>query len=131
MNGEPVHAAEAERRYTSARGLLELWAGILIAPLAWSLHLSAGYFLSNVICESRWNLAFLIVSAIFLAMALTGVSYARSNYRNTGREWPRGDADGILIRSRFLAVSGMLLSGLCVLLIVAQTIPMLALEPCR
>lgn len=123
--------ADADRRYTSRRGLIELWTGVLLAPLAWSLHLSISYYAAAVFCGSGGRVFLFASSAVFLGVACAGCWYARTNYRNTGREWPTGDHDGVLIRSRFLAVSGLLLAGLSALLIVAQTIPMFFLEPCR
>jgi hypothetical protein len=125
-----MQQTDAEQRYTSPRGLAELWAGVVLAPLAWSAHLSISYFLAGVVCGSPWNLALLAVSVLLAGVALIGAWFAWRNYTATGREWPRGDRDGVLIRSRFLAVGGLLLTALSVLLIVVQTIPMLVLNPC-
>ena len=123
--------ADADRRYTTRRCLIELGAGILLAPAAWALHLNVSYFVAAEFCGGGWNLLLLAETLVFLGVASAGFWFAWSNYRNTGREWPRGDLDGVLIRSRFLAVGGLLLSALSLLLIVAQTIPILILEPCR
>jgi hypothetical protein len=120
-----------EQRYASPRGLAELWAGVLLGPLSWSMHLWVSYFLAGVLCDSRGNLTLLAASAVFLGIAVAGAWIAWRNYNLAGRRWPRGDADGILIRSRFLAVAGLLLALLSVLLILAQTIPMLMLRPCN
>ena len=125
-----MDTAHVEQRFTSTRGLFELWAGFLLGPIAWAKHLAVSYFLAGVACDSRWNLWLLFTSVTFLAMTAVGAWLAWRSYNVTGREWPRGDADGVLIRSRFLAVGGLILSALSALLIVAQTIPMLVLPPC-
>jgi hypothetical protein len=125
-----MQQTDIEQRYTSPRGLAELWAGIVLAPLAWSVHLSVSYFLAGVVCHRPWNLALPAASILLAGVALIGARFAWRNYTATGREWPQGDLDGVLIRSRFLAVGGLLLSALSVLLIFAQTIPMLVLSPC-
>jgi len=121
---------DIERRYSSPRGVLELWAGFLLGPTAWFVHLSLSYFLAETRCEDPWNVTFLLASVVFGIVALTGGWFAWNNYDRTGREWPRGEEDGVLIRSRFLAIVGLLLSGLSLLAIAAQTIPMLVLTPC-
>lgn len=125
-----MQQTEAEQRYTSPRGLAELWAGVVLAPLAWSAHLLTSYVLAGVACGGSWNAALLAGSAVLAGVALTGAWFAWRNYTATGREWPRGDLDGVLIRSRLLAVGGLLLTAISLLLIVVQTIPMLVLKPC-
>ena len=125
-----MQQTDLEQRYTSARGLAELWVGVALAPLAWSAHLSFSYFLAGVVCGNPWNLALLGASVLLGGVALVGARFAWRNCTATGREWPRGDLDGVIIRSRFLAVGGLLLAALSVLLIFVQTIPMLVLNPC-
>lgn len=125
------HIADADQRYTSRRGLIELWTGMVLAPLAWTLHLNVSYILAGMTCDSSANLVMIGGSVAFFAMAAVGLWYAWGSYRKTGSEWPSGDQDGVLIRSRFIAISGIALSGLSMLLIIAQTIPMLVLPPCR
>lgn len=123
-------AAALDQRYTSGRGLAELWTGFLLAPLAWALHLSVSYFLADVACEGGWLLLLPGASVLFGAAALAGAWFAWTGFQRTGREWPHGDDGGVVMRSRFLAVGGLLLSAISLLLIVAQTIPLLFLRPC-
>lgn len=125
-----MQTGNAERRYSSSRGLLELFTGVLLAPFAWALHLSVSYFLAEVRCDDHWNLSLLTASLLLGVVAAIGGWFAWRNYDFTGREWPRGDMDGVLVRSRFLAVGGLVLSALSLLLILAQTIPMLVLRAC-
>jgi hypothetical protein len=125
-----MHEPDAERRYDSRRGLGELWAGVTLGPLGWALHLSVNYALADSACDNPWNILFLSITLVCIAIALWGGWFAWRSYNLTGREWPSGDADGVLIRSRFMAVSGLLLTALTLLLILTQTIPMLMLKPC-
>jgi hypothetical protein len=119
-----------ELRYSSPRGLRELWAGFLLGPTAWFVHLSLSYFLAQTRCEDPSSLSFLLTTVIFGLVALTGTWFSWKNFDRTGREWPRGEDDGVLIRSRFLAIAGLLLSALSLLAIAGQTVPMLVLPPC-
>ena len=125
-----MREAEPERRYASTRGLVHLWTGILLGPFAWAMHLTVVYALADVACDNPGNILFLSFSLVFSVVALAGGWFAWRNYKETGREWPTGDSGTILARSRFLAVGGLLLTGLTLLLILAQTIPMLLLKPC-
>ena len=125
-----MHNTEAEQRYSSSKGILELFTGVLLAPLAWAAHLSISYFLAEVRCNDTWNIALFATTVVLGGVAAVGGWFAWRNYDGTGREWPSGNDDGVLVRSRFLAVGGLLLAGLSLLLIVAQTIPMLVLNPC-
>jgi hypothetical protein len=125
-----MHTGEAEQRYSSSKGILELFTGLLLAPLAWAAHLGISYFLAEVRCNDNWNVALLATTVLLGGVAAAGAWFAWRNYNGTGREWPNADEDGVLVRSRFLAVGGLLLAGLSLLLIFAQTIPMLVLPPC-
>ena len=106
-----------------------LWAGVLLAPLAFLLNLQIVYTLVTLDCGrvTPW----LHVSELaMLALAVGGGGLAWREWRRAGEE-RAGDEGGPLARSRFLAVLGMLTSALFVLAILAQWLPILVLGPCR
>ena len=104
--------------------LYRVWAGVLLAPAAWAVHLTVGYALAAMLCTPSGYLALVALTAIAAAVAAAGGYLAwslRSKAAETG-----GDSER---RGRFMAVAGMLLSVLFLLAILSQVIPLAAL-PC-
>jgi hypothetical protein len=108
--------------------LLRQWAGVLLGPLGWALHLQVSYTLAAFACEDVWRLTLHTTFAISLAIALTGLFVAWGNWRVSKDAAPEGNR---LDRSRFMAVAGIGLSAFFALVIVAQWIPTWFIEPCR
>jgi hypothetical protein len=122
--------AEADRKFARWREVLTLWAGVLIAPLAWALQMQAGYILVQPACQAGRNTLLHIVTLAALLLAALGGFIAWRKWQQTGRAWP-DEAAGALARSRFMAVLGLLLSVMFFLVIVAQGIASFVLHPCQ
>jgi hypothetical protein len=120
---------ESTDRWSTAPRIYHLWAGVLLAPLAWALHLGVGYALSAAVCTPPTRWPFFLLSGAAFAVAGTGGWIAWRVRRDTGDE-PE-DAPDARARGRFMTVAGILLSVMFLLAIAAQTIPMFLLEPCR
>lgn len=116
-------------RWSTPPRLRRLWMGILLPAAGWVAHLGIMYPLAASACSPSTIWVFFVVSAAALAMALGGGWIARGVRERTADE-PE-DAPGSRARGRFMALSGLLLSALFSTAIVAQTIPMFLLEPCR
>lgn len=118
------------QRYARGRGMGLLWFGVLAGPLAWLIDLTARYALVQTACPQR---VMLWVHAIMLgAMALAGAGIwvGWRNWQQAGAHWP-SEEGGVIGRSRFLAMAGILTGSFFFLFIVAQAVPTLFLEPCR
>lgn len=105
--------------------VIRLFAGVMIAPLAWSLHLLVCYGLAAHACfptdvalgQPVWTHLRSIVSAVttmaWLVLA-SGVAVAWLNWNATG-EQSNDRAETLLQsgdgRSRFIALCGLLVSG--------------------
>ena len=113
-----------------ARELLRLWLGFLAAPVAWALQLQTTYALVPKACDDHTLAPLHVSSAVFLAVAVAGLWIAWRNWQLVGQGWPSAEEGGSASRARFMAVLGMLSSSLFVLLIVAQWIPVLFIDPC-
>ena len=113
-----------------AADLRALWAGFLLAPIAFLLNLELAYALVPTACSSQNRLLVHGVHLVCLLIALTGGFFALRQWRSFGETWP-GDEGGRVSRSRFMAGIGLLLSALFALVIVAQWIPSLVLSPCQ
>lgn len=113
-----------------AKELWTLWAGQLLAPIAFLLNLELAYALVPAACSRGSELLVHGAHAVCLVLAALGTLAAWRSWRSTGETWP-GGAGGRLARSRFLAGTGLLLSLLFVLVILAQWIPSFVLNPCQ
>lgn len=125
---EPAATAAGER-FTQPRGLARLWYGVLAGAAAWKLQLVVNYALVPYACWQRAEWMNHGASLATLLLAASGAWVAWGSWRETGggTDTAHGGAAG---RSRFMALSGMALSGLFVLLILGQWIPNLLLGAC-
>jgi hypothetical protein len=121
---------EANNRFSNRSEILTQWAGVLAGPLAWMFQQQISYLLVKFACKHGWHLPFHLVSLLALLLIAGGAFVAWRTWQQAGQEWPSGSG-GALSRSRFMAVLGLLLSGLFFLLIVAQSIPSFILGPCQ
>lgn len=126
MAGEVETDLELSRRGR----LLSLWAGIFVAPIAALAHQQVNYMLVPWACAEGTRLPLFLVTLVSLGVAAGGGLVAWRNWERAGREWPT-EAAGAAPRSRFMAAVGLLLSGLLALVIVAQGIASLFLDPCQ
>jgi hypothetical protein len=120
---EPTEAPEAPRAADSPHanyGTPALWAGVLGAPLAWSLQLQVGYALVPWVCRHQvhWVLPALTVLFVLIAVACGLLSW-----RDFHRSGPAG-------RTRFLGALGLMTSSLFGLVILAQGIAWFFIDPC-
>jgi cytochrome c biogenesis factor len=113
-----------------AAELRALWAGFLLPPTAFLLNLEVAYALVPTACSSQSRLLVHLVHLVCLLIALTGGCFALRLWRFYGETWP-GEEGGRVSRSRFMAGIGLLLTALFALVIVAQWIPSVVLNPCQ
>lgn len=92
-----------------------LATGLVLAPLAWVLSVGANFALAPLACAGYGKGMLLLVSAVALALAVTGGLLAWTQHNDHRR----------------LAVAGAVFSSLLALVIVAQAIPNLILGGCE
>ena len=107
---------------------LELWAGVLLAPLAWVGHLSGSYAVATVACGSS-PLVFHAITAAMLLLAGAGFLLAWRVGRHL-RDGPEADPER-LARRRFMSAAGASLSAGFAFVIVMQSMPPFLLRPCE
>lgn len=125
-NGTPE---DVSRHYNETRGLLTLWGGLLIAPVAWILHQQSSYLLVYWACPNNAAYVFHLVTVVLLALAGIGTYLGFTAWMHSGKGWA-DEGGSIVDRTRFMALSGFLLSGLFVFVILAQWIPTVIVDPC-
>jgi hypothetical protein len=113
-----------------ARHLRALWIGLLLAPIAFLINLELAYALVPTACSSRNEVPVHLVHLACLLLTIYGLMTAWRSWKVTGATWP-GEQGDPLSRSRFMALTGMLVSGMFLLVIVAQWIPTFVLDPCQ
>jgi hypothetical protein len=111
------------------RQIRGLWVGLLLAPVAFLINLELAYALVPTACSSRNALPVHLVHAVCLLLTLYGLMTAWRRWRAAGSTW--GEAGDPLARSRFMAGTGLLVSAMFLLVIVAQWIPSFVLHPCQ
>jgi hypothetical protein len=113
-----------------ARQIRDLWLGLLLAPIAFLINLEVAYALVPTACSSRNELPVHLVHFACLLLTLYGLMTAWRSWKATGAIWPAGEGDPPA-RSRFMAGTGILVSAMFLLVIVAQWIPSFILDPCQ
>jgi hypothetical protein len=104
---------------------LALWTTMLAPPIAWLTHFQILY--SNVLpaCVSRTELGLGVTSLLCLAITLGSGALAWHELR-------RNPAPEEVVKSRrFMAVVGLMTSGLFAVVVVAQALALLFVNPCR
>jgi hypothetical protein len=123
--------------------LAALWFGLFAAPVVWSLQLLLLYPAVAHACFPRdrplavpllsTDPLVLLVSIVALAVATAAGLIALRSWRSTRAEQHAGEEHLLETgegRSRFMALGGMLLSGLFLFDIVMNGLPFLMLGPC-
>lgn len=119
-----------EKHFSKGGGLLELWTGMLAGPIAWLLQLQTNYILAQLVCSRTSHVMLHVITVVALLLAAGGGLIAWRSWQQAGREWP-GESEGVVPRSRFMAVVGLLTSVMFFLVILAQGIPSFILNPCQ
>jgi hypothetical protein len=120
----------ARERYASGRGLMLLWFGFLGSAIAWLLHLVISYVLVLPACMYGIPIVIHAASLLLLGTALLSGWISYGSWQDLGRS-TEDEEGGVVGRSRWMALSGMVAGGWFALVIVAQWIPAFMLSPCR
>jgi len=109
---------------------LMLWTGVLAGPIGWLLQFQARYSLVDWACSAGKTYVLHVISLGFLAIALGSGFLSLRLWRSVGCKWPSDSQDGRAARVTFLSSLGVLTSGMFSLVIVAQALPALWIDPC-
>jgi hypothetical protein len=107
-----------------------LWAGVLAGPLATLVQLQVNYALVLWACGAGREWALHLVSLLALLATVAGGLLSWRNRRRAGGGW-EDEGAGVVPRSRFMAVVGVLISALTALVVIAQWIPVFVYGPCE
>jgi hypothetical protein len=122
--------SEAIKDFKEGTAPAALWAGVLAGPLATLIQLQINYALVRWACDAQREWALHLVSLLALLAAVAGGLLSWRNWRRVGAGW-EDEGAGVVPRSRFMAVVGMLISVFAALVVVALWIPIFVYGPCE
>jgi hypothetical protein len=107
-----------------------LWAGVLGVPAVWGLQMQAAYALVPWVCDHRkvWLLHAVTIASLVIGAALFLIAWL--DYRKTYRRQSDSLETGVHSRGRFLGALGLFVAAMFLLLIFAQGLPSLFIDPC-
>jgi hypothetical protein len=105
------------------------WIGILGGPLVWLVFLQVNYMLAPSACLSQNKTMLGIVTVIALFGTMASAFAAFRAWHQAGATADTED-EGAPGRSRFMALSGIGLSALFALVVLASAIPIIFLGAC-
>src|SRR5919198_943678 len=120
---------DTEQAFFERQGIGWLCFGLLAPPLAFLCNLQLSYILVRQACISGHQGVLHLVSSGALLLAVGGGVSAWYNRRQAGQA--QSSTTGVLQRSRFMAETGLLGSGLFSLAIVAQWLPNFIFNACQ
>lgn len=106
------------------------WVGVFLAPATFFAHLQIGYVLVPWSCAKHDVVWLHLVNLLAIVLAAFGAWAAWRVHARAEGAVDNDDA-GTVPRTRFLGVIGLGMSGLFVLLLVAQAIEAINLSPCQ
>ena len=116
-----------EERATTPK---ELWLLIVAAPIIVAIEMQINYVLVRLACSAQRNIALYVVTSVAIVLTVVTALIAWMVWRVEGTSWPT-EAPDLSSRIRFIAVLGMLSSGMSLLVIIAQGIAMVLFNPCQ
>src|SRR5215210_2739559 len=119
-----------EEYFRQPAGIAWLWAGVLAGPVAVALNQQIVYLMVTLSCSYGKATVLLPVMLAMLALAAGGAFISWRNWQRAGGGTADSDGDAAS-RSRFMAIVGMLFSGLSLLAIVAMWLPTVFYRECQ
>jgi hypothetical protein len=109
--------------------LIALWLGIVGGPIAWLIYLQASYVLAPSACiaGNKSALTIALIVALIATLLITFLSWRAWHISGANAVTDEGDA---ISRSRFMALSGLGISALSALLVLASAIAIFVLGAC-
>ena len=120
-----------EREFSKAGGLFALWAGVLVGPVVWLVQFQTNYTLVTLTCNHGHLWALHAVSVLALLLTAGAGVLAWGKWRESGGGLAEEGRGGVVPRSRFMSVLGLLVSGMFFLVIFAQWIASWVFGPCQ
>ena len=122
-----LEAQEARPIAAEQRKDLLLWIAVLLGPSSALINTIVGYTVAHWTCDVNYKRMSFLVSAIDFVLCLFALGLSLWLSRNTP---PVDESQPEAGRRSFMAKSGMLLSVMSILVVIAGTAALLILNPC-
>jgi hypothetical protein len=119
--------------YPAPVGQLSLWFGMLGGAGAWALHLVVSYALVPAACAAGLGFLLYLAIPVFIGLAALAIFFAWRGWQ-ASRDIPDENGNGhrlVYQRVRFMALSGLAMSGFFLMVIIAQSVPIIMQDPCE
>jgi hypothetical protein len=125
--------AQNETEYQAPVGQFSLWFGMLGGAGAWALHLVVNYSLVPVACSTGMDFLLYLTIPAFSGITLLAIFLAWRGWASTrGMDETNGNGQRLMVqRVRFMALSGLAMSGFFLMVILAQSVPIIMQDPCE
>ena len=122
-----LEAQEARPTAAERRKDLLLWIAVLLGPTAALINTIVGYTVAHWACDVNYKRISFVVSAIDFVLCLCAFALSFSLFHSIP---PADESQPEAGRRSFMAKSGILLSLMSVLVVIAGTAALLILNPC-
>jgi hypothetical protein len=107
-----------------------LWLLVVLGPIITAIEMQTNYVLVRQACSAQRNVALYVVVLVAIVLTIATAAIAYAIWKRAGVVWPTEAVD-LATRIRFIAVLGILSSGMSFLLILAHGIATLLFDPCQ
>lgn len=127
MRTTDAHSAAAQ--LARGGGLARLFTGIIGPPAIWAARIAAAYILVPYACrtEQQWLMHLPTVIGVLLAALITMDAWYLRRRAGGGAST---ETDGVLARSRFMALFGIMNGIFWILVMLAEEFATLYIDPC-
>lgn len=105
---------------------LMLWIFVFAGPLAWFVDLEANLAFSTQICSGPWSYAPAVISFLALLTAASSAALLWTRFRHSQQTQPPTSRV-----YQIVAIAGAMLSAAFVVVIIAESIPVMLMQNCR
>lgn len=121
---------EALSRFDRWPGIIGLVYGFVGAPLAALYMQVVGYAGVQWACGHKNVITIQLVPVIFILLGLIAVWFSWRDWTAVGRG-TRADGPTVTDRTRFVSLSGLIISSYALVIMIALWVPMIVFDPCQ
>jgi hypothetical protein len=120
-----------EESMTKPAGLSALWFGLVGGPLIMFIHSAIAFTMLPWACGAGMQSALWVNAAVASVACGAAIFACYRKWLDAGAEWDNTQEAGPIPRGRFMAIVGMAVSGMSLLVIIANFIATLFLGACQ
>jgi hypothetical protein len=123
-------ARQPEHYFKQPRGMVLLWAGLLLPPAAWAIQFGVIYVMVPFMCmRGSTSVPIFMVALIGAAVAAVGTALAYYCWKLAGFGW-RATGESAVDRARFMALNGFFFGLYLVAVILMQALVNFGTDVC-